>query len=237
MTTLPTVAARDGSGAMFDGIAPRYDLLNRIISLGIDERWRERTVRSLALPEGAHVLDLATGTGDLALRIARRHPDATVVGVDPSCGMLEVGRQKVSRVSLDGRVTLVEGDAQALPFEDETFDGVTIAFGIRNVPDRDAGLREMARVCRVGARVSILELSEPRSGILGPLARFHVHHVVPRLGAWLSGAHEYRYLAQSIRAFPPQDAFAAQMEAAGLRVLEVRPMTFGVCTLFVAERS
>ena len=124
---------------------------------------------------------------------------------------------------------------QHLQFADRTFDGVSIAFGIRNVPDRVQGLREMARVTRAGGRVAILELSEPRGGVLGPLARFHVHSVVPTVGALLSGAKEYRYLQKSIAAFPPAEQFEALMREAGLRVVASTPLTFGVCHLYVGE--
>lgn len=233
---------RGGSGAMFDRIARRYDLLNRVLSFGNDQRWRRRTVRALALDDGAapgappRVLDLATGTADLALLIAGRHPAARVVGVDPAGAMLEEGRRKAEAAGVVDRVELVPGDAESLPFPDGHFDAVTIAFGIRNVPDRLQGLREMRRVTRPGGRVAILELSEPRGGLLGPLARFHVHHIVPRLGALLSGEREYRYLQSSIAAFPPPDRFAALMEEAGLRVLAVERLTMGVCHLYVAER-
>jgi len=223
-----------GSGAMFDAIAQRYDLLNRLLSLGIDQRWRRRTVAALGVAGQGNVLDLATGTADLAILIARSAPSATVTGVDPSARMLAVGREKVARQALTGRVTLEEGDAQELPFADATFDAATIAFGIRNVPDRPRGLRELARVTKPGGRVAILELSEPRGGLLGPLARFHVHTVVPWLGSLLSGAKQYRYLQSSIAAFPPADEFAKTMQVAGLRVLEVRSLTFGVAHLYVA---
>lgn len=219
---------------MFDGIAERYDLLNRIISLGIDQSWRRRTVDSLQLGANSHALDLATGTADLALLTARRVPECRITGVDPSRNMLDVGRKKVRAAGLEDRIDLQEGDAARLPFADDTFDGTTIAFGIRNVPDRDQGMREMARVTRPGGRIAILELSEPRGGIMGPLARFHVHTVVPWVGGLLSGSREYRYLQKSIAAFPPADQFAAQMEACGLRVLEVAPLTFGVAHLYVA---
>jgi demethylmenaquinone methyltransferase/2-methoxy-6-polyprenyl-1,4-benzoquinol methylase len=235
MSAETTLAVQDGSGAFFDRIAARYDLLNRIISLGVDQRWRRRAVRALELPDDGHALDLATGTADLAIRIARTHPGTTVIGVDPSVGMLDVGRDKVTASGLDERVSLEVGDAQSLPFDDDDFDGTTIAFGIRNVPDRAAALREMARVTRPGGRVVVLELSEPRSGILGPLARFHIHEVVPRLGALLSGAREYHYLQRSIAAFPPPREFAALCEESGLSVREVVPLTFGVACLYVAE--
>ena len=228
LTTTP------GSGAMFDRIARRYDLLNRVMSLGVDRRWRRRTARALALPDRARrVLDVATGTADLAIAIARQYPHAEVVGVDPSAGMIERGARKLEARRLDERVSLAIGDAQALDFEDQSFDGVTIAFGIRNVPDRALGLREMTRVCRPGGRVAILELGEPEGGIMAPLARFHIRQVVPRVGALLSGAREYRYLQSSIAAFPPAAAFADMMREAGLRVLDVVPLTFGVCNLYV----
>lgn len=230
-----TSSPNPGSGEMFDQIASRYDLLNRLMSMGIDKSWRRQTVAAMELRPNARVLDLATGTGDLALMIVRLHPDAHVVGSDPSRRMLEVGIEKVKRVGLADRVELQEGDAQALPFADDSFDGCCIAFGIRNVPDRSAALAEMARVTKPGGRVAILELSEPRVGLLSPLARFHVRQVVPRLGGMLSGSREYRYLQQSIAAFPPSDEFAEQMRLAGLNVLDVKPLTFGACTLFVAE--
>lgn len=233
--TAMTVEPRGGSGAMFDRIAHRYDLLNRVLSFGVDQGWRRRAVRAMELGPEGRALDVATGTADLALRMARMVPGVRVTGVDPSQNMLEVGRGKVEAGGLSGRVALEMGDAEALPFDDGVFDASAIAFGIRNVPDRERGMREMARVTRRGGRVVVLELSEPRGGIMGPLARFHIHTLVPRVGALLSGAREYRYLQESIAAFPPPDEFAAIMERAGLRVLEVRPLTFGVCCLYVGE--
>lgn len=228
---------RMGSGQMFDAIAGRYDLLNRVLSLGVDQRWRRKAVDALRVPDGGAVADLATGTGDLAVAIARRYPTATVRGFDPSTGMLAVGREKVLRLGLSSRVHLEAGDARSIALDDAAVDGVSIAFGIRNVPDREVALREMARVTKPGGRVVILELSEPRGGVLGPLARFHVHEVVPRVGALLSGQREYRYLQQSIAAFPPAEDFASLMGDCGLRVLSVEALTFGVAHLYVAEPS
>lgn len=222
-----------GSGAMFDRIARRYDLLNRVLSFGIDRGWRRQAAR--ALGPARRVLDLATGTGDLAIEIARQLRDATVVGSDPSEAMLEVGRGKLAARRLDDRVTLAHGDAQRIAHPDASFDGVSIAFGIRNVPDRALALREMARVTRDGGRIVILELTDPKGGVVAPLARWHVHWLVPRLGALLSGAREYRYLEKSIARFPSAPEFAATMTDCGLRVLEVRPLTFGTAHLFVAE--
>lgn len=220
---------------MFDMIAPRYDLLNRLMSLGVDQRWRNKTVDALELKPGFRVLDLATGTADLALKVLQRHPDTKVVGVDPSEGMLEVGRRKVEAKGLGAVCELRVGDAQQLPFEDKSFDGLCMAFGIRNVPDRARALREMARVVRPDGRIAILELSEPRKGLLGPMARFQIRTVVPFMGRLLSGAREYRYLQESIASFPEPEVFADLMRESGLEVLRVTPLTFGVCCLYVAR--
>ncbi len=238
MTAPETVPAapRFGSGQMFDAIATRYDTVNRIVSLGLDQGWRRRTVASLDLRAGARVLDLATGTGDLAVAIAEAHPDATVVGSDPSTGMLAVGRGKLAARGLEARVALEEGDAMGLPYGDASFDAITMAFGIRNVPDRPRALREALRVLVPGGRLAILELSEPRRGALARLARFHVHAVVPTVGAWLSGAKEYRYLERSIAAFPPAEEFAALVEGAGFEAVNAEPLTFGVVHLYTGRR-
>ncbi|WP_437768141.1 bifunctional demethylmenaquinone methyltransferase/2-methoxy-6-polyprenyl-1,4-benzoquinol methylase UbiE [Sorangium sp. So ce281] len=229
----PRGGRRFGTGEMFDGIAERYDLLNRVISLGLDQGWRRRALRSLELSPGATVLDLATGTADLAIAIARAH-EVKVIGVDPSQGMLGVGRRKVEAAGLAGRIELEVGDAQQLQLGDASVDAISMAFGIRNVPDRARALREMARVTRPGGRIAILELSEPRSGLMGKLARFHIHTVVPYVGGAISGKDEYRYLQDSIARFPPPDEFAELMRGAGLRVLRVEPLTMGVVCLFVA---
>jgi demethylmenaquinone methyltransferase / 2-methoxy-6-polyprenyl-1,4-benzoquinol methylase len=228
-------ASRDGSGAMFDGIAHRYDFVNRVMSLGIDQSWRKATVRALGLGPGQRVLDLATGTGDLAILVARAEAQASVVGLDPSHKMLEIGRAKLGRLGLERQVELIAGNAEQLPFEDRSFDGICMAFGIRNVPDRPRALREMARVIRPGARVAILELSEPEGTMIGSIARFHVHSVVPRLGALLSGKREYAYLQRSIAAFPRASEFAELMRSAGFASVEVSPLTFGVVHLYVAR--
>lgn len=226
---------RMGSGEMFDAIAARYDLLNRVLSLGIDRVWRRRTVDALELGPNARVLDLATGTADLALAIARRHGDARVFGTDPSERMLAIGARKVARAQLAGRVGLELGAATHIEHEDGSFDAVTIAFGIRNVPDRPRALREMARVTKPTGRIAILELGEPEGGVLGPFARLHIRHVVPWLGGWLSGSKEYRYLQQSVAAFPPPADFVQTMRESGIEPVEVRPLTFGVCNLYVGR--
>jgi demethylmenaquinone methyltransferase/2-methoxy-6-polyprenyl-1,4-benzoquinol methylase len=228
-------AVRPGSGEFFDSIAARYDFLNRVISFGVDRSWRKKTVRSLGLRAGMRALDLATGTADLAIAIANTFPGVEVVGVDPSQQMLAIGQDKTEKQSLEDRVRLLQGDAQDIEQPDASFDAISMAFGIRNVPDREKALREMARVGKPGARIAILELGEPQSGIVGPLARFHVHVMVPTIGALLSGAGEYRYLERSIAAFPKAEDFAELMKAAGLADVRVEPLTFGVCHLYTAR--
>jgi demethylmenaquinone methyltransferase/2-methoxy-6-polyprenyl-1,4-benzoquinol methylase len=227
--------SRDGSGEMFDRIAARYDFLNRVMSLGMDRSWRKTAADALLLKPSARILDLATGTADLALEIASRDATLSVVGLDPSAKMLTVGRHKVEHSGMARQITLVEGDAQSLPFENNSFDGTCMAFGIRNVPNRPQALREMARVVRPGGRVCILELSEPGEGFFGGFARFYVHAVIPRLGSWLSGEREYRYLQQSIAAFPKAEDFATVMKESGLSVISIKKLGFGACHLYVAS--
>ena len=238
MTTQPRPLAQLGSGAMFDRIATRYDHLNRVMSFGLDRLWRRRLVRGLGpLSAGDSVLDVASGTADVAMAVANHWAGTNVIGLDPSAEMLRVGRAKVAAANLSDRIELVIGDAQRLPFADGQFAASCISFGIRNVPDRALGLREMVRVTRPGGVVAVLELSEPREGLLAPLARFHVHHIVPRLGAWLSGQSEYRYLQQSIAAFPPAPRFAEMMRQAGLEDVQVRAQTLATAHLYIGRRS
>jgi demethylmenaquinone methyltransferase/2-methoxy-6-polyprenyl-1,4-benzoquinol methylase len=228
----PPATGADGSGAMFDRIAPRYDLLNRLTSFGLDQGWRRRLMARVAVTGRARILDLATGTADVAIAAALAYPEAEVVGLDPSERMLAIGREKIAARGLTARVSLVVGDAQALPFPDASFDGISMAFGIRNVPDRPRALAEMKRVTRPGGHVSILELTEPQRGPMAPLARLHVHVIVPLLGRLLSGPAEYSYLRHSIAAFPTAERFAAVMGEAGLTDVTVDRLAFGAAHVF-----
>jgi demethylmenaquinone methyltransferase/2-methoxy-6-polyprenyl-1,4-benzoquinol methylase len=218
---------------MFDRIVRRYDMLNRMMSLGQDRRWRRALVRVLAVGGQDCTLDVATGTGDVAAAILSSHPGARVVGLDPSTEMLAAARAKVARFA--DRIDLVEGDAQALPFAAGSFASACIAFGIRNVPNRERTLAEMARVVRPGGCVAVLELTEPSGAWLSGVARLHVHLVVPILGRLLSGAEEYAYLQRSIGAFPAPEAFAATMARVGLRGVAVTRFSFGAVSLFAGR--
>lgn len=218
---------------MFDGIAPRYDLLNRVFSLGVDRAWRRRVLRHLRREPVDRLLDLATGTADLAVLCARHA--RTVVGADISEGMLAHGRAKVRRAGLEQRVELVRAAAEALPFPDGHFDAVTVAFGVRNFDDLDRGLREMRRVLRSDGRVVVLEFSRAR-GPMGVLFRLYFHRVMPVVGRWVSGdGSAYSYLPRSVEAFPEGADFAARLRDAGFRAVDARRLTGGIATLYTAR--
>lgn len=223
---------------MFGEIAPRYDLLNHLLSAGIDHYWRWQTVRRVPLCGDQPMLDLCTGTGDLALAYARRFA-APIVAADFCHEMLDLGRKKVELAGRARQITFVEADAQRLPFPDNYFQVVTVGFGLRNVADTDRGLREMARVCLPGGRVAVLEFSTPRRWALNRLYRWYSHCVLPRIGQAISGSrtHAYEYLPESVAEFPAYEALAARMEAAGLESVRFTPLTFGVVTLYVGAKT
>jgi demethylmenaquinone methyltransferase/2-methoxy-6-polyprenyl-1,4-benzoquinol methylase len=227
---------------MFGEIAPRYDLLNHLLSLNVDRFWRWRTVRLAPPRSDAPILDVCTGTGDLALAYQRRcRPAVPIVAADFCQEMLEIGEQKKQRRA-SGRedgLLFVTADTQRLPFADNLFQLVTVAFGLRNVADTDRGLSEMARVCAPGGRVVILEFSLPRWQPLRGLYGWYFRHVLPRIGQWLarnrSGA--YNYLPESVAEFPEGGALADRMRSAGLPEVRYFPLTLGVATLYIGTKS
>ncbi|MDR2414512.1 MAG: bifunctional demethylmenaquinone methyltransferase/2-methoxy-6-polyprenyl-1,4-benzoquinol methylase UbiE [Odoribacteraceae bacterium] len=218
--------------AMFDAIARRYDLLNHLLSCGVDRRWRARAVRLLGDAPG-RVLDIACGTGDLSLASARR--GARVVGVDISENMLEIARAKLLDRGLSDRVTFQCGDAESLAFPDASFDAVTIAFGARNFEHLDRALREILRVLRPGGRLIILEFSTPTAPFVAGLYRFYFTRVLPFLGGLLSGDRAaYAYLPSSVLAFPSGARFLSILDSSGFTSASARPLTFGIATLYTA---
>jgi demethylmenaquinone methyltransferase/2-methoxy-6-polyprenyl-1,4-benzoquinol methylase len=223
---------------MFGQIAERYDFLNHLLSLGVDVHWRRQTVRQVPPRGEAPVLDLCTGTGDLALAYYRAGSGKTpVVGADFCHPMLVVGDDKARRQRATG-VTFVEADAQRLPFADNAFQIVSVAFGLRNVADTDRGLREMLRVCQPGGKIAVLEFSMPRRQPLRGLYHWYFRHVLPRIGQALARNSDeaYRYLPESVGEFPSGEVLAARMRAAGASDIRMSPMTFGVATLYVGTK-
>jgi demethylmenaquinone methyltransferase/2-methoxy-6-polyprenyl-1,4-benzoquinol methylase len=224
---------------MFGQIAPRYDLMNHLLSANVDRYWRWRTVRIAPPADNQPILDVCTGTGDLALAYYRRCGGAArVVGSDFCGEMLEIAEQKKRRAGLNGEITFIEADTQELPFPDDQFQLVSVAFGLRNVSDTDQGLREMTRVCRPGGRVAVLEFSMPRWQPFRGIYQFYFRHVLPRIGQWLArNEHEaYGYLPASVGEFPSGEALAERMRSAGLTDVVYYPFTFGIATLYVGTK-
>jgi len=219
---------------MFGEIAPRYDLLNRLLSGGVDQRWRRLAVRLALANEPRRVLDVATGTGDVALLLKRERPQAEVVGADFTPQMLELARAKAERAGLE--VSFVEGDALNLPFADGSFEALTVAFGFRNFADYERGLAEFHRVLAPGGRAVILEFPPPPAGLLGRAYRFYFNGVLPWIGGVISGKPEaYRYLPNSVARFPEPARLAQMMEAAGFRT-NYRLLTAGIAALHVGDK-
>ncbi|MDE2958122.1 MAG: bifunctional demethylmenaquinone methyltransferase/2-methoxy-6-polyprenyl-1,4-benzoquinol methylase UbiE [Bacteroidota bacterium] len=222
---------------MFDAVAPRYDLINRIVSLGQDRKWRRVAVRKLGNLDGADVLDVATGTGDVALSLLKRNP-ARIVGVDIAAAMLERARQKASACGGGERLEYVTACAEDLPFDDATFDAAVVAFGIRNFENMDLGLLEIHRTLRPSAPLVVLEFSRPESAIVRWGSAVYSRNVLPIIGGLLSRAQgAYQYLPDSIRAFPSGQEFLQHMHRAGFRRLQATPLTLGVVTVYRGYRS
>lgn len=222
---------------MFDNIAPKYDLLNHTLSMSIDRVWRRRMVGEVRRAKPGRILDVATGTGDLAIAMARRIRDVQVLGVDLSEQMLAVARRKIEARGLDGRIVLDRGDAERLAVADASVDVATVAFGVRNFGDLGAGLRELARTIKPGGKVVILEFSRPRNRVFRALYEFYSYKILPRIGGLVSrDKRAYEYLPASVGEFPAPEEFMAMMARAGFRNCRARSQSFGIAQIYIGER-
>ena len=221
---------------MFDNISARYDLLNRVLSMGIDILWRKTAVRILAKRNPKYILDIATGTGDFAIEALSIKPDK-IIGVDISAGMLKMGDEKLKKMGLQNKIELQLGDSEGLHFADNTFDATIVAFGVRNFENLHAGLSDMRRVIKPQAQAIILEFSIPKLFPVKQLYGFYFKNVVPRIGRTVSkDATAYTYLHDSVQVFPEGDAFLSAMQKAGFVNTYQKTLTFGICSIYVGEK-
>lgn len=228
---------KDQVRQMFDHIAPKYDFLNRTLSFGIDKIWRKRVVKLLRRKGAMQIMDVATGTGDLAIAIARSVRNAEIWGVDLSSGMLELAAKKVEKKGLQDRVKLRQGDSEALPFDDNSFDAITVAFGVRNFGDLNRGLSEMQRVLRSGGTLYVLEFSRPSTFPIRQLYGFYFTRILPWWGGLVSrDKAAYTYLPASVLEFPDGKDFEAELEKAGLKPIRSWKQTFGIATIYISEK-
>lgn len=224
--------------AMFNSIAPSYDFLNHLLSFGIDRLWRQRLVKRLLLNDPERVLDVATGTADLALVMAKHSAVVKVVGIDISESMLEIGMAKVNKRKLMNRISLKKASALCIPSPDNYFDAAMVAFGVRNFEDLVQGLREICRILKPGGELGVLEFSMPRHWPFNALYRFYFLKFLPWVGGRVSGNRQaYTYLPESVLTFPQGESFAHILKSSGFNDVEIRPLTFGIATLYIAKKK
>ncbi len=221
---------------MFNDIAGKYDFLNHFLSLGIDKIWRKKAIKEIRKVNPKHILDVATGTGDLAIAAMAVHPEK-VTGIDIADQMLEIGRKKIGEKNLAGTITLQNGDSAALPFSDGVFDAVTCAYGVRNFEHLHAGLKEMCRVMRPGGKLAILEFSHPQQFPVKQLYKFYFKYILPPIGKMFSKNDKaYAYLPESVAAFPEGKTFVDILHQCGFKDAKARQLTLGVTTLYTASK-
>ncbi len=236
MTVVPYKEKSSGKkqqvAEMFDNISPKYDFLNHFLSLGIDIVWRKKAIKKLKELQPKKILDIATGTGDFAIQALDLNPDK-VIGVDISEGMLSVGRKKLKKMKLDDRIELFSGDSEKLNFEDNSFDAVIVAFGVRNFENLEKGLADMLRVVRPGGKVVVLEFSRPGWTPFKQLYNFYFSSILPKLGRLISKDRAaYTYLPDSVRKFPDGDQFLAILEKLGYKDTECKTLSLGISSIY-----
>lgn len=222
---------------MFNNIAGKYDFLNHLLSMGIDKGWRTKAIQSIQNIEPTKILDVATGTGDLAIAAAQKLPNAQIEGIDIAAQMLAVGDVKIADKALGSRIRLRVADSENLPFETNNFDAVLCAYGVRNFQDLQAGLSEMNRVMRIGGRLAILEFSQPKKFPVKQVFTFYFKFIMPMFGKLVSKhSTAYSYLPESVMAFPEGADFCKILEDCGFKNTKARPLTFGITSLYTAEK-
>jgi len=240
MTVVPykeqSASKKEQVAQMFDNISPKYDFLNHTLSLGIDRIWRRKAINLLKKDQPKLILDIATGTGDFAIAALKLNPDK-VIGVDISAGMLEVGRQKMVKKKLSDKIEMRLGDSEGLEFEENKFDAVIVAFGVRNFEHLEEGLTDMRRVLRAGGKVVILEFSRPRMFPLKQLYNFYFRWILPKIGRLISKDQSaYTYLPESVNAFPDGQDFLKIMEAVGYKNTTCKTLTFGISSIYTGVK-
>lgn len=223
---------------MFDRIAHRYDFLNHFLSIGIDRMWRKKAIRLLKAGKPSFLLDVATGTGDFAIMAEKILKPEKIIGIDISKGMLELGKQKVAKLLLNGKIELQEGDSETINFPDNSFDAVTVAFGVRNFENLHKGLQEMLRVLKPGGKLVILEFSKPRHKAFKGLYRMYMNRIAPGLGKLVSKDPDaYQYLNDSVQAFPEGKALLTILKQTGYTDTYLKTLSLGICTIYCGQKE
>lgn len=228
---------KDQIKSMFDRISGNYDQLNRILSGGIDQSWRKKAINKIRSINPKVILDVATGTGDLAIMTNKMLDPDKIVGLDLSPGMLEVGIKKIAKLNLANKIEMVEGDSENLPFEDNSFDAATVGFGVRNFENLEKGINEVYRVLRPGGKFVILEFTKPRAFIIKDLFKLYFKYILPKVGGLLSGdGAAYKYLFDSVQAFPEYEEFVTLMKNQGFKKVSYKPLSLGICCIYIGEK-
>ena len=222
---------------MFDNIARHYDFLNHFLSLGMDIRWRKTAIAKVDARSGDHIIDVATGTGDMALALVEKYPGCTIDGVDIAQKMLDIALKKIDKRNLSDRITFLQADSEKLPQADHTYDGATVAFGVRNFEHLEQGLAEMYRVLKPGGKIVVLEFTKPRIFPFKQLFNLYFKHLLPLIGRIRSGDDRaYKYLYESVQAFPDFERFTNVLGTVGFRNTQYKSLTLGICAVYTAEK-
>ena len=233
----PDKTKKEQVAAMFDNIAPKYDFLNHLLSMGIAKGWREKAINVLKKDNPQYMLDVATGTGDFAFEAYKHIRPEKVIGVDISREMIALGNEKIEKRGLQGKLVFEYGDSENLKFADNTFDAITVAFGVRNFENLMKGLEEMHRVLKPGAKLVVLEFSKPSHPLIGKVFRLYFKHILPFIGKIVSKDNRaYTYLFESVEVFPEKKDFIDLLKKAGFEHTSWRPLTFGICSMYIGEK-